>query len=83
MTDFITVSEAARELEAQFGLSIPPRAISDSFYQRRLPESLGPIVGGRRLINRDALPQIAEILCQERDNKSEENKVNEGDEEAS
>ena len=70
MTDFMTVSEAARELEAKMRLSVPPRAISDLFYQRRLPDKLAPIIGGRRLISRSALPQIAKLLRQKQDNKT-------------
>ena len=62
MTHFVTVSEAAREIGADFGEDVPPRSISDLFYQRRLRDDLCPIVGGRRLIPRDYLPEIAETL---------------------
>ena len=48
----LTVSEAARELEAR------PRDISQLFYQRKLRDDLAPIVGGRRMIDRSLLDVI-------------------------
>ena len=45
MPDYVTVSEAAREIGARNGEDIPPRSISDLFYQRRLRDDLCPIVG--------------------------------------
>ena len=50
---FLSVSEAARE----FG--VRPREISDLFYQRVLSDDQCPIVGGRRLIPLDYLPEVA------------------------
>jgi hypothetical protein len=52
----LTVSEAARAWD------ISPRVISDLFYARRLDDRRCPIVGGRRLIPEDYLPEIAEAL---------------------
>ncbi len=52
----VTVSEAAR------AWGVPPRLISDLFYARRLDDGRCPIVGGRRLIPHDYLPEIAETL---------------------
>src|SRR4051794_21028114 len=43
VTNLLTVSEAARRL------GVRPRDLSDLFYQRRLPDDLCPLVGGRRL----------------------------------
>lgn len=62
MKELLTVSEAARALEAELGRPVRPRQISDLFYQRQLPETLGPIVGGRRLIARASLPRVREAL---------------------
>lgn len=67
MSDLLTVSEAARELERDLGIVVRPRTISDLFYQRQVPEDLGPIVGGRRLIPREALPAIREFVRQQAD----------------
>ncbi len=51
-----TVSQAARRW------GITPRLISDLFYSRRLDDSRCPIIGGRRLIPEDYLPEIEVIL---------------------
>ncbi len=62
MSQLMTVSEVARELEHELGMAIRPRTISDLFYQRQIPDELGPIVGGRRLIPREALPRICDLV---------------------
>ena len=64
MSHYVNVSGAARKIGARLGADIPPRSISDLFYQRRLRDDLCPIVGGRRLIPIDYLPEIAETLRQ-------------------
>jgi hypothetical protein len=51
-----TVSEVARSR------GVPPRLISDLFYARRLDDSRCPIVGGRRLIPADYLPDLDAVL---------------------
>ena len=48
----MSVSDAAREIGCK------PRAISDLLYDRALDDTLFPIVSGRRVIPRDALPLI-------------------------
>lgn len=58
----LTVSDAARELAATLGQEVKPRDISTLFYQRELRDDLCPIVGGRRLIPHDYLPQIENAL---------------------
>jgi hypothetical protein len=59
VTDHVTVSEAARRWTG-----VPPRAISDLFYARRLDDRRCPIVGGRRLIPVDYLPEVEAALRQ-------------------
>jgi hypothetical protein len=59
---FITVSEVARVLAMEMGVAVRPRDISDLFYRRDVPESLGPLVGGRRLIDSTDLPGIRAAL---------------------
>ena len=56
MGETLTVSEAARQIGAR------PRDITDLFYRRLLRDDLCPIVGDRRLIPQDYLPQIAAAL---------------------
>jgi len=56
MGETLTVSEAARQLGAR------PRDITDLFYRRLLRDDLCPIVGDRRLIPEDYLPQVAAAL---------------------
>jgi hypothetical protein len=58
----LTVSDAARDLTAKLGQDIKPRDISTLFYQRTLRDDICPIVGGRRLIPFDYLPQIENAL---------------------
>jgi hypothetical protein len=55
MKHFI-VSEVARRLGAR------PRHISALFYERRLEDERCPIVGGRRLIPEDYIPEIEAAL---------------------
>lgn len=56
--DVLSVSEAARQL------GVKPKAISDLLYQRELRDDLCPLVGGRRLIPRNYLPTIREVLIE-------------------
>jgi hypothetical protein len=54
----LIVSEVARLL------GVPPREISDLFYQRRLDDEICPVVGGRRLIPVEYIPVIRSVLQQ-------------------
>jgi hypothetical protein len=54
---FLTVSDVARRCQVR------PRDLSDLFYQRKLDDSRCPIVGGRRLIPQDFLPEIEATLA--------------------
>jgi hypothetical protein len=53
----LIVSEAARRIPGA-----RPKDISDLFYLRKLDDARCPIVGGRRLIPHDYLPQIEAAL---------------------
>jgi hypothetical protein len=64
MPDFLSVSEAARELNEQLGIAIRPQDITNLFYRRELRDDACPIVGGRRLIPRDHLAMIGKQLRQ-------------------
>jgi len=53
---YLSVSEVARHL------GVPPRGVSDLFYQRELRDDLCPIVGGRRLIPPEYVDEVARVL---------------------
>jgi hypothetical protein len=53
---YLTVSDVAR----QYG--VPPRVVSDLFYQRVLSDGVCPVVGGRRLIPASYIPVIEAVL---------------------
>ena len=54
--ELTSISEIARRL------GIPPRLISDLFYARKLDERRCPLVGNRRVIPLDYLPEIEAAL---------------------
>ena len=53
----LSASEAARRIPGA-----RPKIISDLFYLRKLDNDRCPIVGGRRLIPEDYLPEIERVL---------------------
>lgn len=57
-TPRLIVSEVARRIGAR------PKDISDLFYLRRLDDKKCPVVGGRRLIPVDYIPEIEKTLRQ-------------------
>ena len=59
---FWTVSDLVGEAQARHGLEVTPRLFSDLFYQRKLDARRCPIVGGRRLIPREYVDVILELL---------------------
>jgi hypothetical protein len=56
MEDLLSVSEAARRLQAR------PKDLSDLLYRRALRDDLCPIVAGRRLIPESYLGMIRQAL---------------------
>jgi hypothetical protein len=56
---YITVSDVARRIPGA-----RPKDISDLFYQRRLDDYRCPVIGGRRLIPPDYIPEIESALRQ-------------------
>ncbi len=52
------MSEVARRIRGA-----RPKDISDLFYQRKLDDAICPVVGGRRLIPEDYIPEIVAALC--------------------
>jgi hypothetical protein len=57
MPQFVFVSEAASRIAGA-----RPKDISDLFYLRKLDSGRCPVVGGRRLIPEDYLPEIERVL---------------------
>ena len=53
---FLSVGEVAQDA------GVEPRVISDLLYARKLSTERCPIVGGRRLIPSDYLPEIKRVL---------------------
>ena len=60
--NFLSVSTAARELAEQLGWEVSPRDITLLFYYRDIPDDKAPVIAGRRVIERDLLPDIARAL---------------------
>ena len=59
--DKIFVSEAARRLSS-LTLTCLPKDISKLLYDRKIPDELCPIIGGRRCIPVTLLPTIEKLL---------------------
>lgn len=56
------VGQVAAEVGRRLGREVTPREVTALFYDRHLPESLGPVVGGRRLIRPEAVDRIVAAL---------------------
>ena len=69
--DLLSVSDAAAELSRLTGEQILPRRLTEWLYLRRLPADDFPLIGGRRLIPRNALPQLAEMISERNSPASE------------
>ena len=54
--------QVAVEVGRVLGRMVTPREITALFYDRAVPEALGPVVGGRRLICREAVQAIVAAL---------------------
>jgi hypothetical protein len=55
-TDSIGITDAAREI------GISPNTLSVSFHRGSLPERLAPLIAGRRVIDRDDIPELRKLL---------------------
>ena len=69
MDKIYSVSEAAREL------NVPPRDITAIFYEKRIPDSAGPIIGDRRIIPATSLPLIEKALHERRQRAGKRRRV--------
>ena len=61
-TNFLSVSETADELSVQLGQPVKPRWISTLLYDKELRDEFCPMIGGRRLIDREYLGEVARVL---------------------
>jgi len=62
MSNSHTVTAVARMISDQVGEEVSPKTLTDLFYRRLLDVKRCPIVGDRRMIPADYLPQIIEVL---------------------
>ncbi len=60
--DILFVADVAAEVSRRLGRPVTPREVTALFYARKVPEELGPIVGGRRVIKPEAVETIADLL---------------------
>ena len=60
--DMMFVGQAAAELGRRLGRPVSPREVTAVLYDRQVPEELGPVVGGRRVINPAGLDRIEAVL---------------------
>ena len=60
--NLLSVSTAARELTEQLGWEVSPRDITLVFYYRDVSDKKAPVIAGRRVIERELLPEIARAL---------------------
>jgi len=67
----MSVSEAARELQERYGVSVLPHELSNLFYRRELDTERCQVVAGRRMIPVGYLAHIANVVC-DKDNKIRE-----------
>lgn len=60
--DLLSVGEAAAVLSAELGETVKPRWITTLAYDQELRDDYCPMIGGRRLIMRSYLPEVARAL---------------------
>lgn len=60
--NWLSVTEASRELAQAHGLSVTPHALSNLIYRRVLAAGAVHLIGGRRMISADYLPALAALL---------------------
>jgi len=72
------VAEIAAEAGRLLGRTITPRQITALFYERLVPDALGPVVGGRRLVRPEALDAILIALRKRGSGKRSNSKKGEG-----
>lgn len=64
--DAMFAGQVAEEVGRRLGREVTPREITGLFYDRVIPDALGPVVCGRRVIRSEALDAIM-LALRERD----------------
>lgn len=59
---YLSVSEVAKEISAEYGARVRPRAISDLLYSGQLRDDLCPLMGRVRAIPKTYVPNVAAAL---------------------
>lgn len=70
--DAMFAGQAAIEVGRLLGRTVTPREITALFYDRAVPDDLGPVVGGRRMIRPEAVEVIVAALRQKAAAKQQE-----------
>ena len=76
--DAMFAGQAAVEVGRLLGRTVTPREITALFYDRAVPDDLGPVVGGRRMIRPEAVEVIVAAL-REKDAARQQGKGGEGE----
>ena len=60
--EWLSITDAAREVTSMLGQLVRPRDISNLLYDRELREDFCPKIGNRHVVSRAYVPEIARIL---------------------
>jgi hypothetical protein len=63
MPEFLSVGDACREVARLRGVDISPRKLTELVYRRALSCET-PLIGGRRMIPAESLPELIQTLEQ-------------------
>lgn len=63
--EILFAADVAAEVSRRLGRPVTPREVTALFYHKKVPDELGPITGGRRLIKPKAVEVIVELLREE------------------
>lgn len=66
MTSLMSVTEASRALATEFGVNSSPHELSNLIYRRVLGPDVADMIGGRRMLSRESLPVVADLIRQRR-----------------
>lgn len=69
MVDAMFVAGAAAEATRLLAREVTPREVTALLYERRVPEHLAPVVGGRRVVSPAALVLIVAALRERDDDR--------------
>ncbi|HYT93480.1 MAG TPA: hypothetical protein VEL76_32480 [Gemmataceae bacterium] len=70
MPEFYGAREAAQEASRRLGRNVHAREIGDLIYQGKLPADRCAVIGGRRFVPSDLLPELCKLLQKPRRQKT-------------